>query len=151
MSDNINKSQFYRFNIGNFECISISDGSFDYDPGHLFINKTLEEVETILQDFNLPTDMVTTPYTFLFVNTGSNKVLVDMGAGKLGPYTGKMIENLKHAGVQPEDIDTVVITHAHPDHIGGTLNEAGDPNYPNAEYYIWDKEWDFWFSDGTAE
>jgi len=78
-------------------------------------------------DHNLPVDVITSPYTFLFVDTGKNKVLVDMGAGKLGPDTGKMVDNLKFAGIQPEEIDTVIISHAHPDHIGGTLDERGNP------------------------
>ncbi len=151
MSVQLKNENFYCFNIGSFQCISISDGSFDYDPGHLFLNKSLEEVKEVLKNYHLPTDKITTPYTFLYVDTGSNKLLVDMGAGKLGPNTGKMVENLKLAGVQPEDIDTVIITHAHPDHIGGTINEAGNPNYPYAKYYIWEKEWDFWFSDDAFE
>ena len=70
-----------------------------------------------------------------------------MGAGKLGPDTGQLIDNLKTAGIQPVDIDTVIITHAHPDHVGGTLDDDGNPNYPNARYFMWKGEWDFWFSE----
>jgi glyoxylase-like metal-dependent hydrolase (beta-lactamase superfamily II) len=65
----------------------------------------------------------------------------------LGPNTGKLVSNLKAAGVRPEDIDTVFITHAHPDHIGGTLDDKGNPNYPNACYFMSKDEWDFWFSE----
>jgi glyoxylase-like metal-dependent hydrolase (beta-lactamase superfamily II) len=54
-------------------------------------------------------------------------------------------------GIKPKDIDYVFITHAHPDHIGGTLDDNGKPIYPNAKYYIWKKEWDFWFSDSALE
>jgi len=147
MKNQFQKDNFYRFNIGQFECVSISDGTFDYDPGHLFLGKSREEISHIMLEHDMPSDIITSPYTFLFVNTGKNKLLVDMGAGKLGPNTGKMMDNLKAAGIQPEEIDTVIITHAHPDHIGGTLDENGAPNYPNARYIIWKREWDFWFSD----
>ncbi|MBR9998480.1 MAG: MBL fold metallo-hydrolase [Cyclobacteriaceae bacterium] len=151
MKTQYQKDKFYRFNIGQFECLSLSDGTFDYDPNHLFLGKSKEEVREIMFNHNIAGDFIKSPYTFPFVNTGVNKVLVDMGAGKLGPDTGKMIDNLKLAGVQPEDIDFVIITHAHPDHIGGTLDEDGNPNYPNARYYIWKKEWDFWFSDEAIQ
>jgi glyoxylase-like metal-dependent hydrolase (beta-lactamase superfamily II) len=147
MSVSQHNNDFYRFKIGRFDCISVSDGTFDYNPMHLFPDLTEEQVRGVLKDHNVNADKIVSPYTFLFVDTGRNKVLCDMGAGKLGPDTGRLIKNLKLAGIQPEDIDTIIITHAHPDHIGGTLNDEGNPNYPNARYFIWKDEWDFWFSD----
>lgn len=147
MSDQQLNTDFYRFKIGRFNCISVSDGTFDYDPMHLFPDLTDDQVKEILSSRQLRTDKIVSPYSFLFVDTGKHKVLCDMGAGKLGPDTGKLIRNLKLAGVQPEEIDTIFITHAHPDHIGGTLNDEGQPNYPNARYLMWKDEWDFWFSD----
>ena len=147
MSNLLHNRDFYQFRNGKFECISVSDGSYDYDPFHLFTNITEDQTIEILRKYNLPIDKITSPYTFLFVNTGEHKVLVDMGAGNLGPKTGKLVKNLRSAGIKPEEIDTVFITHAHPDHIGGTLNDKSIPNYPNARYYMCKDEWDFWFSD----
>jgi glyoxylase-like metal-dependent hydrolase (beta-lactamase superfamily II) len=147
MSNQLHNEDFYRFNIGKFECISVSDGSYDYDPFHLFTNITDDKTAEILRKHNLPKDKIISPYTFLFVNTGEHKVLADMGAGNLGPRTGKLVQNLRSAGIQPEEIDTVFITHAHPDHIGGTLDDQGKPNYPNTRYYMSKDEWDFWFSE----
>jgi glyoxylase-like metal-dependent hydrolase (beta-lactamase superfamily II) len=54
------------------------------------------------------------------------------------------------AGISPLDIDAVIISHAHPDHIGGTLDERGRPIYSNAHYYIWKEEWNFWFSEAAS-
>jgi glyoxylase-like metal-dependent hydrolase (beta-lactamase superfamily II) len=149
MSDQGLNKDFYRFKIGRFDCISVSDGTYDYDPMHLLPDMTEDQVKEILRNHQLQTDKIVSPYTFLFVDTGKHKVLCDMGAGKLGPDTGKLLKNLKSAGVQPEDIDTVFITHAHPDHIGGTLDDDGKPNYPYARYFMWKDEWDFWFSDAA--
>jgi glyoxylase-like metal-dependent hydrolase (beta-lactamase superfamily II) len=140
-------NDFYRFKIGRFNCISVSDGTYDYDPMHLFPDLKGDQVKEILRNHDLQTEKIVSPYTFLFVDTGKHKILCDMGAGKLGPDTGKLLKTLKLADVRPEDIDTIFITHAHPDHIGGTLNEEGKPNYPNARYYMWKDEWDFWFSE----
>lgn len=140
-------SESYRFKLGEFECVSISDGSLDYPLQNFFANVPKEQIEEILRQRNLPTDHVTTPYTYLFVDTGDNRMLVDMGAGSLGPNTGTMLQNMKSAGIEPADIDTVIITHAHPDHVGGTLDDEGKPVYTNARYFIFKREWDFWFSE----
>ena len=97
----------------------------------------------------MPLDNIYTPYTHLVVDTGKHKVLVDMGAGDKLPGNGDLPIKMKQAGVDPADIDNIFITHAHPDHVGGTLDENGKPLYENAQYYIWKDEWEFWFS-GTA-
>jgi glyoxylase-like metal-dependent hydrolase (beta-lactamase superfamily II) len=137
----------YRFKLGGFECVSLSDGSLDYPLQNFFANVPKAQIEGALRQRNLPIDYITTPYTYLYINTGEHRVLVDMGAGDLAPTTGRLPQSMKGAGIDPADMDMVVITHAHPDHVGGTLDDEGKPVYPNARYYIWKDEWNFWFSE----
>jgi glyoxylase-like metal-dependent hydrolase (beta-lactamase superfamily II) len=138
---------FYCFSLGAFECVCLLDGYYDYPLQNMYANVPREQIESILRARDLPVEVITTPYTFLFVDTGSNRVLVDVGAGDLGPGTGRLVSSLRAAGIEPNDIDTVVISHAHPDHIGGMLDDQGRPIYQNAHYMIWKEEWNFWFSE----
>ena len=143
-------NKYYRFTLGDFECVSVSDGGKNYWLKNFFKNVPQEQAEQALRERDLPIDQVWTPYTYLYVNTGSHKILVDMGARKTAT-PGNLPANLREAGLAPGDIDTVVITHAHPDHIGGALDSEGKPVYTNAQYYIAKDEWDFWHSEDAAE
>jgi glyoxylase-like metal-dependent hydrolase (beta-lactamase superfamily II) len=154
----------FRFGVGEFECVSVNDGALNYPPESFFANVSLERVEEALRERNLPTAQIMTPYTCLFIDTGEHRVMVDTGAGDLGAHaadvfpgldhstsvTGLLPENLRAAGIEPSEIDTVIVTHAHPDHVGGTLDETGELVFPNAHYYISEEEWDFWTSDAAT-
>ena len=140
---------YYHFRLGVFACTCISDGSMDYSPKDFFANVPEGEVTAALAARSLPVDHITTPYTYLVAATPEHRILIDMGAGHLGPATGKLLNSLTAAGIEPDSIDSVIITHAHPDHIGGALDSEGKPVFTNARYFIWKGEWDFWFSDAA--
>jgi glyoxylase-like metal-dependent hydrolase (beta-lactamase superfamily II) len=150
-------TEVFRFKVGNFQCIAVSDGTHTYAPPIfpppatlLFSNAPRQELEHTLHKHNLYLEQWVewvSPYICLVVDTGEHRVLVDTGAGALTPSTGKLVQNLKIAGIAPEDIDVVVITHAHPDHIGGNTDSEGKLAFPKAKYVMWRDEWDFWTSE----
>jgi glyoxylase-like metal-dependent hydrolase (beta-lactamase superfamily II) len=154
-------TEVYRFKVGAFECTSVSDGTLAYAPPHfpppatfLFVNAPKEHLEPALRQHNLTLEQWgqwVSPYICLVVKTGEHSVLVDTGADGLAPTTGKLFRNMRDAGIAPEDIDMVIITHVHPDHIGGNIDNQGKLNIPNARYVMWKGEWDFWTSPQAQE
>ena len=154
-------NEMYHFKIGRFECTAVSDGTLTYTPPTfpppatlLFANAPKERLEQMLLEHNLqPEQWVewTSPYICLVVKTDDHLVLVDTGAGGLASTTGRLMQNLREARIAPEDIDTVILTHGHPDHIGGNIDAGGNPAFPNARYVIWKDEWDFWTSEQAEQ
>ena len=140
--------------------MAVSDGTHTYAPPtfpppatFLFANAPRERLDQALREHNLQPERWVewiSPYICVMINTGKHRVLVDTGAGDLGPNTGKLLQNLQAEGVAPRDIDTVILTHGHPDHIGGNTTSEGKPAFPDARFVMWKEEWDFWNS-GQAE
>ena len=150
-------SQTYGFTVGSFQCIAVSDGTHTYAPptfpppaAFLFTNAPRELLGQILGKHGLQLEQWqewVSPYICLVINTGEHRVLVDTGANGLTQNTGKLLQNLKNEGIQLEDIDSVILTHGHPDHIGGNTDSEGKLTFPNARYFMWKGEWDFWNSE----
>jgi glyoxylase-like metal-dependent hydrolase (beta-lactamase superfamily II) len=142
----------YRLSIGTFECVVVSDGTNVYpSPAPLlFVGAPPDQLRQALHEYDLDPDQwpewVAT-YRALVICTGEHQVLVDTGAGSYAPDTGHLIPNLRAEAIPPEVIDTVVLTHAHPDHIGGNLQPDGKPAFPNARYVVPKEEWAFWTSE----
>jgi glyoxylase-like metal-dependent hydrolase (beta-lactamase superfamily II) len=154
-------NETYWFETGKFKCVAVSDGTLTYAPptfpppaALLFDNAPGEVFEQVLVEHNLqPEQWVewTSPYICLVVNTGDHLVLVDTGAGGLAPTTGRLLKNLRAEGIAYEDIDTVILTHGHPDHIGGNTDTEGKTAFANARYVMWKDEWDFWTSEQAEQ
>lgn len=142
----------YSFTVGTYDCLVVQDGTFAYPhPAETFFaNAPAGERAETLRDHDIDPEQweeYVSPYPSLVVETDEHTVLIDTGAGDLAPTTGNLLPNLREADVAPEDVDTVVLTHGHPDHVGGCVDGAGDPAFPEARYVMGDAEWEFWTSD----
>lgn len=136
---------FYRFKIGAFDAVIFSDGISTVPQDNKFIgtNTTKEAVDRVLKKYLLPQDRLTFDLNVLLVNTGNRLIMVDTGFGSSLPTAGRLLTNLQRAGISPKQITDIVLTHAHPDHIGGIITETGALRFPNARYYISDAEWNW--------
>jgi glyoxylase-like metal-dependent hydrolase (beta-lactamase superfamily II) len=143
---------FYRFKLGSAECTIVSDGQLPLgNPANSFINITKDEIDTELRDNFLPTDNAVLEQNILVVNFGDRVVLFDTGMGTdtlFGDSTGKMLKTLHAADIDPASVDAVVMSHAHIDHCGGLIGADGKRNFPNAQYFIGEADFNYWTDDG---
>jgi glyoxylase-like metal-dependent hydrolase (beta-lactamase superfamily II) len=144
----------YRFKLGSFEAATVLDTKSVRQNLHPTYggNATADEVQALARENNIDTQRYVHANIPTVVNTGAELVLFDCGNGPLPKeyeqLRGRMPEGqtaarLAQAGYKPEDIDVVVLTHGHPDHIGG-LMEGGKPVFPKARYVFGAAEFDFW-------
>jgi glyoxylase-like metal-dependent hydrolase (beta-lactamase superfamily II) len=141
----------YRTRIGSFELTALYDGIWPVKIDDDFVrNASRADVDAALEAAFLPPDILPISFTALLVNTGSKLVLIDTGtAGQITDSAGTLLGNLAVAGVKPANIDTILISHFHPDHINGIKDKDGNRIFPNAEIAVPDVEWDFWMNDAN--
>lgn len=139
---------FYRFKLGAFEGTIVTDGPLPLgEPSGAFLGASKDEIGKMLNDNFLPANNIVLQQNALVLNTGDRLVVFDTGMGSLqmfGPTTGRLLATLRQAGINPADIDAVVMTHGHVDHLGGNVGDDGKPNFPNAQFYIHQADYDFW-------
>ena len=146
----------YRYNLGNYQLTTLFDGVWYLPIDDTFVrNASGAEVNQALAAAFLPPSILPISFTALMVNTGTKLVLIDTGtAGQVADTAGSMLDNLKVAGVDPKAIDTILISHFHPDHIDGLKTKDGAKVFPNAEILVPESEWTFWMDDtnmGSAQ
>jgi glyoxylase-like metal-dependent hydrolase (beta-lactamase superfamily II) len=141
---------YYRMTLGDFEITAISDGVVALPFTKLLTNTTPQRVEQLLKRAFLQDPLPTSVNAYV-VNTGSKLVMIDAGAGPLfGPTLGKLVDHLKAAGYQPEQIDEIYITHMHGDHVGGISND-GKIVFPNAIIRADKRDAELWLSQAKME
>ena len=141
----------YRLKLGDFQLTALFDGVWYLPIDDKFIrNAGAAEVNQALAAAFLPPNVLPISFTALLVNTGSKLVLIDTGtAGQVADTAGSMLENLRTAGIDPRAVDTILISHFHPDHIDGIKTKDGAKVFPNAEILVPEPEWDFWMNDAN--
>ncbi|WP_188261424.1 MBL fold metallo-hydrolase [Azospirillum tabaci] len=142
---------FYRMAIGDFEVTALYDGFIDLDR-KILSGASADDIQSLLaRMFLADTPGVQTAVNAYLVHTGTNLVLVDTGTAKaFGPALGFIADNLRAAGYNPEQVDTVLLTHLHPDHANGLLRPDGAMLFPNATVHVAKADADFWLSEEVA-
>src|ERR1700682_3553555 len=141
---------FYRVKVGDLEVTALYDGTGVFDPHWLNGTKaTMDGVVKALQEDPHMLDVVDGGF---LVNTGKQRILVDAGAGTWwgGGALGRLEGSLRRAGYTPEEVDIVLLTHLHSDHVGGLTTQGGKRVFPNAKVYVAKAESDFWLSREIA-
>jgi glyoxylase-like metal-dependent hydrolase (beta-lactamase superfamily II) len=144
----LNGNGSYRFKIGEFQATVISDGQGPIPVSPIFVmNASEAELAPVLRA-NFMQPVIQATNNPLVVDTGRERILVDTGFGeKIGPPFGsfpRLQANLGRAGIAPESIDLVVVSHGHLDHIGGLVSKSGALAFPKAQFVFVDTEWNYW-------
>lgn len=144
---------FTRFSLGEFEIIIVSDGNLATPANLLGVNAEGDELATFLERRFLDPITNYAHTNHVVINTGDAMVLVDVGSGdKFQPTAGRLLENMEAAEIDPTDITHVALTHAHPDHVWGMMDDFGDePRFPEATYAMGAGEFDWWMKEGRVD
>lgn len=145
----------YKFEIGQFRCTILKDLMFAYKASDYFINVNDNLLKEYIKEYNFNPENIESPFIALLIETNTKKILIDTGSGysenpitfrgKTIPLKGNLLKLLDEIDVSRESITDVIITHCHPDHIGGIFSD-NELNYPNAKFHIHEKEWNYWTS-----
>lgn len=138
---------FATYKVGAAEVTAIYDGIWEkaHDPAFV-ANASVEDVKNAMTSAGLPADFVSIPFTILVIKNGGKTIMCDAGTGgQIVPTAGKLAANMKAAGIDPAKIDTILVSHFHPDHIFGLMEKGTNaPVYPQAEIIVSDAEFKFW-------
>jgi glyoxylase-like metal-dependent hydrolase (beta-lactamase superfamily II) len=151
---------WHRFRWGDFEATVISDGNLPLGkPQDAFAGAGAAQIPEMLTSNFLDPNAATLEQNILILNTGRQLLLFDTGMGEsmgadskmFGPTTGRMLANMKAAGIDPAQIDMVVATHAHCDHVWGLVDASGQRVFPNAQVAINEADVKFWTDDANKK
>lgn len=142
--------QVVKMKLGDFTVTAFGDGIFELATDQLLVDPRPGEVANLLAGQHQPVVQPTSVNAYL-IDTGHRRILIDSGGGSyFGSALGQFPRALKAAGYKPEDIDEVLITHVHADHIGG-LATQGVRTFPNAVVHLAADEQAFWFDRNNAQ
>ncbi len=144
---------FYRYKVGTHEVTVVTDGvnRFRFPDGFV-ANKNRDEVNAAWAALYGEKDQMVIPYSPIAVNTGSKLVVIDTGTSEANferskGAAGQFHSNLKASGINPDQVDTVIISHFHGDHINGLLDKDNKLAFPKAEVLVPAPEWKYFMDD----
>jgi glyoxylase-like metal-dependent hydrolase (beta-lactamase superfamily II) len=136
---------FYRYKVGDIEVTAVHDGSFAIPTQGFVRNAEQAQVDQAAQDVFMPQGQMVIPVTTLVLNQGGRITLLDTSRGNVP--NGNWMANFRAAGFDPAQVNTIIISHFHGDHIGGIRSQNGAATFPNAEVMVPAAEWAFWMDD----
>jgi glyoxylase-like metal-dependent hydrolase (beta-lactamase superfamily II) len=146
------KPGFYRFKVGDIEVTSISDGArvskLTASPSK---SASFEQFQDALAADGLPRDEIATNFNTLAIKNGKSLFVIDTGNGlnTAASGTGQAAANFRAAGYDPKDVEAVIISHFHGDHIGGLITPERAQAFPNAEVRVPLPEFNYWMDDAN--
>lgn len=145
-----------RFRIGAFKCTLFRDLDYKYLTKDFFTNVEVDQLHSALGRYQQDMEAISSPFVALLLEMDIRKILIDTGIGFMNEphtfrgqtfqYRGKLLELLEHQNINRTAITDVILSHLHPDHIGGVVDSNGEINFPNAQYHLHEDEWNFWHS-----
>jgi glyoxylase-like metal-dependent hydrolase (beta-lactamase superfamily II) len=141
----------FRYKVGFFDVIPVLDGKRDGPLEPSFItNAPFDQVQAAFSEASRPANTFENPFTPTLINTGERLILIDTGNAPQpeGSPVGQLARNMAAVGLAPEQVDLVIISHFHGDHISGLKHADGKPVYPNAEVAVPARELAFWTDEG---
>src|ERR1700692_2613321 len=141
---------FYRVRVGDLEVTALFDGPGVFQQD--WLKGTKAAMDGVAEALQEDPHMLEVSELGFLVNTGKQLILVDVGSGTWfgGGAYGHLVRSLRSAGYTPEEVDAVLVTHLHSDHVGGLTTQDGNRVFPNAEIYVAKAESDFWLSPEIA-
>ena len=149
------QNRYFTFGVGNFKCVSISDGMQPIDAELLatfFAGSSPAELRNALRQHQISPEYYELQCNCLLIDTGSERVLIDSGGGPFfDPHLGQLVPGLAAAGYKPDDIDSIVFTHGHRDHVCGGIAQDGGMIFANAWHCMVRGEWEYWAKEADIE
>jgi len=108
----------------------------------MFPDVPAEELKAAMEQYDLDPENVIFSFNAVYVDTGDQRVLVDTGIGR--GMGGRFLDHVDSEGISYNSINQIIFTHGHADHIGGVTDSEGELVFPNAEYWMWADEWEYW-------
>ncbi len=145
---------FHRYKVGAIEVTAVYDGIWEkpHDPGFIK-NASIDETKEALAKAGQRSDFVPIPLSVQILTINGRHIMIDAGSGgQWQPTAGRLHANMKAAGIDPASIQTILVSHFHPDHILGLMEKGTNAQiYPNAELIVTGAEYRWWTEPGRVE